>query len=525
MNNSEQGLYHNINLPGLNQGNQYQSLAGYSYLEDASFWRIDKDHNLNVAKILPSLDKSMHEGFIKTLSHYAQTKSSSTTANYLKAIRALTKNHSRFVVSAISLINYRGSQSDTTEKYLHSIRAFFLTWYELGYSGVSEDVIELLKGWSLKRGVSGDAVQRMDPHLGPLTVYEQLAFNEGVVSAYEKGLISLFDLCLALLTSQTGRRPIQLAAIRIVDLDGSRRNIKGEPLYVLNIPRAKQKEGSFRSEFKAFSMTRELWILLNRQKDESIKHIEEILGYELDDGDCLEIPLFPRVRVTKKVISLPELRTLFLSDKLHIQATYVTDILQNIAKIANIYSERTGELLNITARRFRYTAGTGAAREGFGLMVIAELLDHTSTENAHVYIKNIPEHVLAIDKAMGYQLAPLAQAFQGVLVDGPSDAKRGNDPSSRVRFKENSMGICGSYGFCGASVPIPCYTCIHFQPLLDGPHEKIYIMLDAENQRIYQITQDKAVASANNRTMLAIAQVIQMCRTRKDELGLFEGKS
>jgi len=520
MNNLGRKVVGYEDLPATNQSNQCKSLAGYIYLEEAPFWRLDKDNNIHVANILPSLQKSLREGFIKTLSHYAQTKSAGTTANYIKAFRAITKTHSHFVISPTNLINYRSSLSTVSEGYLGAIRAFLITWHELGYLGVDDDVIDLLRSWSLKRGDLGDAVQRMDPHLGPLTVYEQLAFNEGVVSAYEKKLISLSDMCLALIISQTGRRPIQIAALRIIDLDGSRKNKKGEPLYLLHIPRAKQKGAGFRGEFKTFSMTRELWILLNWQKEESIRQFEKTLGCKLDGEDLLEIPLFPRNRKAKNIMSLRDLRELRLTDKLHITSASITKILQDIANIANIHSERTGQILNVTAVRFRYTAGTGAARNGFGLMVIAEILDHSSTQNAHVYIKNIPEHVAALDAALGHQLAPLAQAFQGTLVDGESDASRGEDPSSRVRFKENSMGICGSYSFCGASVPIPCYTCINFQPLLDGPHEKIYDMLVAENERIFKITQDNAVASANNRTMIAVAQVIQMCKVRKEELGL-----
>ncbi|MCV4600508.1 recombinase, partial [Escherichia coli] len=87
-----------------------------------------------------------------------------------------------------------------------------------------------------------------------------------------------------------------------------------------------------------------------------------------------------------------------------------------IVEKSDIRSERTGELLHINARRFRYTTGTRAAREGFGELVIAELLDHADTQNAGVYIKNIPEHVKKLDEAVGFQLAPYAQAFVGALV-------------------------------------------------------------------------------------------------------------
>ena len=78
------------------------------------------------------------------------------------------------------LINYRATLSRETEWYLGTLRGFIYKWYYLGYSGISDDVIDLLGEWTLKGNVKGDAVQRLDPTEGPLTDNELLAFNEGV---------------------------------------------------------------------------------------------------------------------------------------------------------------------------------------------------------------------------------------------------------------------------------------------------------------------------------------------------------
>lgn len=205
-------------------------------------------------------------------------------------------------------------------------------------------------------------------------------------------------------------------------------------------------------------------------------------------------------------------------DLLHIKSAKVTEVCKMIAESSEIYSERTGEPLNISSNRFRYTTGTRAAREGFGEMVIAELLDHSDNQNAGVYIENIPEHVESLDKAVGHQMARYAQAFSGVLVDSESGAKRGDDFNSRVKADGEGIGTCGSYGFCGASVPIPCYTCMHFQPWLDGPHEAVYEDLISERKRLLDVTDDKQIAAVNDRSILAVADVIQRCALRKEEL-------
>lgn len=172
--------------------------------------------------------------------------------------------------------------------------------------------------------------------------------------------------------------------------------------------------------------------------------------------------LFPDMGEFSEIISPHQLRNSLNTDLLHIKSEIVSSTCKLIANEEGIHPERTGELLNISPVRFRYTTGTRAAREGFGEMVIAELLDHSDTQNSGVYIKNIPEHVEKLDKAVGSYLAPYAQAFAGVLVDSESYAKRGNDLNSRIKVDGHGLGTCGSYGFCGANVPIPCYTCMHF---------------------------------------------------------------
>lgn len=216
----------------------------------------------------------------------------------------------------------------------------------------------------------------------------------------------------------------------------------------MNVPRAKQRSSSFRINFKLFAISPELWVILNTQAKNAIAMVENRLGFELQEDDRQQIPLFPDLDVLATVQSPYEFRQLFATDKLHIPAAKITNTLQYIIEKSDIRSERTGELLHINARRFRYTTGTRAAKEGFGELVIAELLDHTDTQNAGVYIKNIPEHVKKLDEAVGFQLAPYAQAFVGVLVDSERGAHRGNDPASRIRTEiGHGVGTCGEHGF------------------------------------------------------------------------------
>ena len=498
---------------------RHQSRAGYWFYEDDPMWKLDKNNDVYISKILEYMPDEAKSGFISTLAYYAVTMSAAHTRNISESFFVMLRDTKPRQIDTTALINWRSMLNREIEWKLGTIRGFLYKWHDLGYPGIGDDVIDLLKGWTLKGNIKGDAIKRLDPTEGPLTDNELTAFNEGVVRAFEQNKITLDELALCLLISHTGRRPKQICHTKICDLEGTKTNKKGEPMFLIHIPRAKQRGEVFRDSFKTFAMTLELWTILSAQRKNSITSVERVLGYELQEADRAALPLFPDLGAFEGIASVVDLRSLLRTDNLHLKSAQVTATLKKVVVVAGIVSERTGDLLDVVATRFRYTKGTRAAREGFGLMVIAELLDHTDIQNVAVYTKNVPEHAQALNKAMALQLAPYAQAFQGVLVDREADAKRGGDLDSRIKYKGQNTATCGQYGFCGANAPIPCYTCNHFQPWLDGPHEEVLADLIAERERVEQITGDATVASVNDRTILAVINVIQRCGIRRAELG------
>ena len=495
----------------------YAKTKGYFFYPEEDVWILDKNKTVYLSQFKEVLEDELLQSFLKVLTFYAVNLSPAHTANVASYFLHMIKATDASAVDDTVLINYRASLSASNEYYLGTVRGFLRKWYELGYDGIDEDVIRLLDSWTLKGNRKGDAVKRKDPNEGPLSDNELQAFNEGAVIAFEQNLITLDEFAISLTTSNTGRRSIQISHLRIIDVLCGKNN-RDEPYYLLNVPRAKHGEG-FRTQFKHFAVTQELWAILSAQAKNAISAVEKSLGLKLNEYDCQQVPLFPDYRRIEKVDSLFEFKALLTSDKLHIASAKVTDTLQFVVAASGVKSERTGEDLSISARRFRYTTGTRAAREGFGELVIAELLDHSDTQNSGVYIKNIPEHVKRLDEAVGFELAPYAQAFAGVLVDSEKDAERGNDLNSRIRTEEGSgIGTCGEHGFCGANVPIPCYTCIHFQPWLDGPHKEVYQDLLEERERVKDITGDIEVAAILDRSIVAVADVIIRCEKRRDEL-------
>lgn len=188
-----------------------------------------------------------------------------------------------------------------------------------------------------------------------------------------------------------------------------------------------------------------------------------------------------------------------------------------VSKKIKLISERTGRPVHLNPNRFRYTLGTNLAREGKGIYIIAAALDHSDTQNAGVYVRNTPEIVGRIDKAVALQLAPLAQAFRGMLVKSEYDATRGIDPTSRISNGSDLFGSCGCYGFCNALAPIACYTCKYFQPWVDGHHEALLDQLIIERDDVLERTGDSKIAAVNDRIILAVSDVIVRCDALKRE--------
>lgn len=494
----------------------FLSKSGYTINIQDQFWQLSKSLRLDVGSVRDILDTRYRQGFISTLKYYAENLSATHTKNVLFRFKDFLEKTKSSKVNESSLISYRSTLTTRTEYHLAVLKGFLRKWNELGFEGVTEESAHLLESWRLTGNEKGDLIKRLDPKKGPLSDIELQGFNEKTLAALEQDKLSLKEVSIGLILSHTGRRPIQISHLKIKDvLQG--KNKSGQDKYLINIPRAKQRNASFRHDFKQFAITKDLWGMLSAQCQTAISEVENQLPFRITPNERLELPLFPDIKAFA-TIERQAFQESLNSDQLHITPKDIKSIVTKIARTIDLFSERTGEPIYLTPSRFRYTIGTRAAREGFGELVIAELLDHSDTQNSGVYIQNVPEHAAKLDEAIGHYLAPYAQAFAGLLVDSESEAKRGDDLSSRVKNNNQGIGTCGHHGFCGANVPIPCYTCIHFQPWVHGPHQEVLDELVSERERIKDITGDIQMAAINDRTIIAVSEVIQKCEQRKKEL-------
>lgn len=494
------------------------SLGGYEFSISETRWQLNRNAVLILDEAKERLSRKHYECYVNTLATLAMTRAGRTVLSlnytFLKFLR--------FACGApfqpILMIELRNS-GEFNDHQISLLRILLTKWHSLSSVGVSAELISMMGRWELAGNITGDAVKRLHPEEGPLSDLELQNIIEFFALEYERGGINITQFAVALLLQASGRRPWQLMCLRIKDLikilDG-----EGFYRYFVDVPRSKQRGGKFRETFRKVQIIRDVWTALELLEENAVRAFSEQLKCDISDEIKNELPLFFSSRQLQRVSSLEELQQLLMGDFLHMTTDELKPVLKAAFRHSKVISERTYKLLKVFPRRFRYTLGTRAAREGYGIQVIAELMDHSNTNNAGVYIQNIPEHGAHIDRVVGEHLAPIALAFSGVVVDGKSHALRGNEPASDIRSHTGEPGgTCSHRGVCGANVPVPCYTCPYFQPWLNGPHQEFHSQLVEQRDAIMRNTGDKAIASILDRTIIAVSEVVQICAERKRKLG------
>lgn len=409
-------------------------------------------------------------------------------------------------IRAEQILSYRSILGRTREWYLSALSGFFDRWHRLGYQGLDEDVPLLLKQLRLKGNAKGRAVLTMDVNDGPFTQIEAEAIQSAINSAYADRRIDMSQFVLVWLFILLGQRLSQYAALKVCDVRvGKDRD--GIVKYSIWVPSAKKRTMNSRDSGVERPLIEQFGEVLVAYAEGIKKRYAGLLP------DSSQLPLFITL---KSNIKAPP------GFEFHWTANDIGKMLAVTFEHLSVLSERTGRLMKIRSTRFRRTIGSRAAEEGHGPLVIAQLLDHTDTQNVGVYTANSSAIIDRIDRAIAMEMAPLAQAFEGMLEQ--EENVRGTDPRKRIidlRIDRSgqSMGKCGQSGVCGFCAPIACYTCRNFVAWVDGPHEAVLDYLLLRREQLLR-TSDKRMASVNDRTILAVAAVVMKCCQRTAPLAL-----
>ncbi|WP_305841372.1 site-specific integrase [Photobacterium leiognathi] len=381
---------------------------------------------------------------------------------------------------------------------------------------IDDAVFNLFNQWRLSGNDKGGPVLTLDPENGPFSDLEFEAIGLHAAHRYAEGNLSIDEYACLSIFKASGRRAVQIASIKCKDFSYTAK-YTGTPTYVVLIPRAKVRGGKFRSILKPYALVNSVAQVVELHIKEQTAKIEYALGRKMTFEEKGELPLFIDVDTIEEIqlIKPDDLMDYLKSELPHIKTSNLINHLNSAVKKLKIISERTGEPLKSNSYRFRYTLGTRASREGAGTLTIANLLDHSDTQNVQVYVANSPEHAAQINKIMNQPLARYASAFAGKLVENEEEANSENAGAARIpcREKDCDVGSCGTSSFCQDYAPIACYLCPKFRPWAHAPHHLILEWLVEERERLKVDTNgDMQIVSINDRAILAVCQVIQLCR-------------
>lgn len=495
------------------------STAKYEFDCASDLWVLNRNVKVNLKRINFFSIRQL-EDIRESLTYYAETQSGYATFNIVQCLKLYLKVTNENELSEVGFISLKRALEKKHEWKVSVLRGFVRQMRNLGlHKNIDPAVYKLTDQWVLSGNDKGTAVLSLDPENGPFSPLEFEAIGAVSAQKYAEGAISTESYATILLFKATGRRPDQIASLKFKDFSITD-HLTGQSIYVVKVPRAKQRNGGFRKGFRNFGLENYVGQVVEEFKKEVFEKANEYAGRVLSDAERDELPLFISKKGLKgiKENAGKDLLGYLKTEDAHTIRKSLSDKLIRYIGQLEITSERTGRILYANPYRFRYTLGTRAAIEGAGVLTIATLLDHSDTQNVEVYVANVPEYAIEISKIMNQPLARYASAFAGTIVEDEAQANIENKGATRIPLREKNcdVGSCGSSSYCQDYAPVACYLCPKFRPWAHAPHHLVLAWLMEERERVRAESGDLTIVSINDRAIIAVCQVIKMCEERNN---------
>lgn len=489
----------------LPQQSQMKNGGGFDPNEDVWLLKSGVESNkMDFAVLKERLNPDVLFGYRKTLDWFARNKSLESVKVAHNAMLSMVGKANDKKIKRITdsmVLGYIGAGSVVPPGW-GVLKTFLKKWHEQRSPGLDETAYKVaLKAKTANlSGKYDQPVLTLCPINGPFSAVERDAFHKAYNEAFSSGVIGEAAYIALTLERVFGARPSQLALMKLKDFDAIPNN--GGSEFVLSIPSAKKAEKA-RVRFKKRLLAQEFGELLRA-------YCEKVaLRYANEDVPSGELPLFP-MEVVNKGHAWSE------GYKFHKTNEGMGSLISGSEDKIKCISERTGEVMHINARRFRYTLGTVLAEEGHPASTIAEALDHEGLGTVMSYVAVTGKLHGRLNKAMAMQLAPIAQAFEGKLARREDfDSRQKTIRDIRVEGTYEPVGNCGKSSVCHYAAPIACYTCKNFRPFVDAPHEPLLDFLLAERERLLSVS-GNTMAAIEDRTIIAIAEVLVKCNEVKN---------
>ena len=499
MNNNNLALsVHNKNRIGKNK--HY-----YEFDHSSSRWKLSKDNILLFNKKL-DFNNSFLKEYKDVIFWYAENYSPSYTITINSIFTEFFLNFPQQIsINTINLF-FQHLKNNKKEASFTHFRSLLKKWNEFYPFTVPLNLIKAVDKISVPSPIKGRPVKSRCPIKGPFTDLERQNIVEGISFAFEKSKISQQDFALVWFFLATGRRLKQASILKIADL------INNNDQLFINVPRIKQRNGEFRETFRAVELTREIYLTFERQKQYVVQTIEKTFNCKLDNKKIGNLPFFIDQSIFNNA-SLEYYTKNMYKDVFHMTSASLGVELHSISKLAEIYSERTNDLINLTAHRFRYTYGCMLARDGASEEEIAYMLDHGDTQSVGIYIENPSDFVYELTEKLDQFLTPISKAFKGEIVDPKFRAVKNINNKSLIRTNDSELGLCGTHSHCSFDIPMPCYTCQNFKPWKDiDLHKPILSKLRKRRKMLIKNDVDMNVVINLDNTILAVSEILKKCK-------------
>lgn len=403
-----------MNLSLKIEGASYKAkMNGYYFKLTDDKWKLDKSVTISPIEVIKNASSDIQSGYIHTLAYCA----SNFSGGYVSAINNSFKKF--FTTSDIKLIDgesilrFKAGLKEHEVYSLCCMKSFLERWVNFNYPGIHSSSVSVFNDMKVKRGAIGEAVKRRDPNAGPFTDNELYMLTTKTQELLSEGKVDLSLFCFLNLLISTGRRPVQLTSLKHIDLKEDDKGV------YIDIPRVKQQL-TFRESFTSNILAEGLFSSLLQLNERTINQIEEKFGVKLEQHVKDLLPVFLNKEAVNSCTSLIDLKQKLSSDFLHAKNESLTNEVSKMAKLYAFISERTGYVIKLNPRRFRYTLGSILAKNGASISEIAQALDHSNISSAGIYIKNIADNVAMIDSHMDKFLSPLSNIFMGIDVESNS---------------------------------------------------------------------------------------------------------
>lgn len=487
--------------------------SGYEFRLNDDVWVLDQNRTINWKLVNNTINPLVYEGFKLSIARLAEEVSSHHTFNcfmYFKQYLISLDIYQGGVITSELILALKTNLTKDNEYKLGTIRALLRCWIQWGFNGLEKNLENTLDRLVLSGNVKGKAVLHHCPFTGPYSLTEQQSLLVWAGNAFQKATLTLEEYGWFYSIYATARRPSQIRALRLCDL--LIQSNDNEVIYEINIPRAKQRNGHFREEFRSLKITEDIYLVLKNLTKIVCKKAKEYLT-ELKEPELAQLPIFINFSRFYECKNIHEFKIILnqTPDYFHISSAEANYMSQVISRKCEAVSERTGDYIHFTPVRCRRTRATNLSRHGITGVQMAYLLDHSDTQQLKVYTAHTGELALRIFDKMNDAMALLAMQFEGRIIKSESEALRASDINSRV-FKSsgNQLGNCGGSPLCQAGMKV-CLLCNQFQPLAYAPWDELFLEFVEELEQRKREGASELVLKSYDLQLAHIKAIMEAC--------------